>query len=96
MDTQSGWLLDPDPHSDWKIFVSFFAKVLQLFVSFFCEKRKKLFAKFSQKYENEHFRFNPCSDDPDVRTVLLEVLDSSPYNLSLINYMYSSHHYTVH
>jgi hypothetical protein len=37
----------------------FSRKFSQLFVIFFREKRKNIFAKFSRKYENENFRFNP-------------------------------------
>jgi hypothetical protein len=48
------WLLYPDLHSEWKIFAK-----TKIFISFFRAKRKKLLAKFSQKYENEHFHFNP-------------------------------------
>jgi hypothetical protein len=42
-----------------KVFV--FSRKRKIFVSFFCEKLiSKLFAKFSRKYENEHFYFNPA------------------------------------
>jgi hypothetical protein len=49
------WLLNPDPHSEWKMFAKIFAKIFRNFsLDFFREKRKQIFAKLSRTHENEN------------------------------------------
>jgi hypothetical protein len=67
------WLLNPDPHSKWKIFAKNVTK-LKIFAKTFAKTKhfvktkifakifatfRKLFSQKEKKYENENFRFSP-------------------------------------
>jgi hypothetical protein len=49
-------------HQTFSFYAKIFADTFGIFKTFrkhFLWKAKQMFVKFSRKYENEHFRFNP-------------------------------------